>query len=142
MMTEPPELIRPQRRGWRSLRIGMTARVGVGLVVSALCLWLALRQVPLDELIATITQVNYWWLLPSVVGNVLVFVPRGYRWRALLANRGTAAEYFWAQAIGALLTNVFPLRPVRLVGWLSSAAVWDCHWSMSARAWCSNVRLI
>jgi uncharacterized membrane protein YbhN (UPF0104 family) len=92
------------------IRFGMTARIGLGLAVSALCLWLALRQVPLYELFDTLAQVNYRWLLPSVIGNILVFVPRGYRWRALLANRGTASEYFWAQAIGALLTNVFPLR--------------------------------
>lgn len=109
-MTGSRELIGLTHWGWISSRLGTSARVGLGLLVSALCLWLALRQVPLHELFDDLAQVNYWWLLPSAVGNVLVFVPRSYRWRALLANRGTTAEYFWAQAIGALLTNVFPLR--------------------------------
>jgi uncharacterized membrane protein YbhN (UPF0104 family) len=55
-------------------------------------------------------QVDYWWLLPATLGNVISHWGRGCRWRILLGKRGTRMEYFWAQAIGSLLTNVFPLR--------------------------------
>lgn len=90
--------------------LGTSARVGVGLIVSVLCLWLAVRQVPLTELLDTLGHVSYGWLVPVVIGHVMVFLPRGYRWRVLLKNRGGVAEYALAQATGTLLNNVFPSR--------------------------------
>lgn len=92
------------------MRFGTGARVALGLVVSVVCLWLAIRQAPLAELGEALSQVNYWWLLPAVIGNVAGHWARGCRWRILLAEQGSRTEYFWAQAIGSLLTNVFPLR--------------------------------
>lgn len=89
---------------------GTSARIGVGLVVSAVCLWLAVQQAPLDELGAVVGRVSFWWLVPSILATLVSLWGRGCRWRALLANRGSRSEYFWAQGIGSLLTNVFPLR--------------------------------
>jgi len=85
-------------------------RIGLGVVVSVACLWLAVRQVPLADLMGILGHVNYAWIAALVLGTTLSLVPRAYRWRVLLGGRGSLAEYFWAQAIGALLTNVFPLR--------------------------------
>jgi uncharacterized membrane protein YbhN (UPF0104 family) len=82
----------------------------LGLVVSAICLWLALRQVPLDELLDAVQSVNYWWVSLAFAANIVSLVTRGFRWRVLLGERGSVAEYVWAHAIGGLLTNVFPLR--------------------------------
>jgi uncharacterized membrane protein YbhN (UPF0104 family) len=102
---------RQQRGGKRvANRFGTNARIGLGLIVSAVCLWLAVRQTPLGDLADALQRVNYWWILAVVVGNVVALWVRGMRWRVLLANRGTTTEYFWAQAIGNLLTNIFPLR--------------------------------
>jgi uncharacterized membrane protein YbhN (UPF0104 family) len=92
------------------VRLGTGARIGLGLIVSAICLWLAIKQAPIAELGGMLGQVNYWWLVPVLLNNVLIHWARGCRWRILLGNRGTRMEYFWAQAIGSLLTNVFPLR--------------------------------
>lgn len=89
---------------------GTKARIALGLVVSAVCLWLAIGLAPMDELLAALTNANYIWLVPVFFGNVISLVVRGIRWRVLLGNRGSIAEYSWAQAIGCLLTNVFPLR--------------------------------
>jgi uncharacterized membrane protein YbhN (UPF0104 family) len=93
-----------------SPRVGTAAKVGLGLAVSAVCLWLAVSQAPVAEVVEVLGQVNYWWLVPSALGTVVSLWGRGCRWRVLLANRGTDMEYFWAQSIGCLLTNVFPLR--------------------------------
>jgi len=94
--------------------VGSTRRaslnIGLGLVVSGVCLWLALRQAPFAELAAVLGQVTYAWLLVAVMLNVFTLWGRGCRWRLLLANRGTRQEYFWAQCIGSMLTNIFPLR--------------------------------
>ena len=91
-------------------RFGTAAKIGLGLAVSAVCLWLAIGQAPIAELSEVLGQVNYWWLLPAALGNVISLWARGCRWRTLLANQGSRMEYFWAQSIGCLLTNVFPLR--------------------------------
>jgi len=93
-----------------SSRVATTVKVALGLAVSAVCLWLAIGQAPIAELADVLDQVNYWWLVPAVLGTVVSLWGRGCRWRVLLANRGTNLEYFWAQSIGCLLTNVFPLR--------------------------------
>jgi len=87
-----------------------TLNIVVGLLVSAVCLWLALRQAPLAELGAVLGQVTYSWLAAAVAMNVFSLWARGCRWRVLLANQGTRMEYFWAQCIGSMLTNIFPLR--------------------------------
>jgi uncharacterized membrane protein YbhN (UPF0104 family) len=92
------------------MRLGTAVKIGLGLVVSAVCLWLAVRQAPIAELGDALGRVNYWWLVPVTLGNVASHWARGCRWRTLLANRGTRMEYFWAQCIGSLMTNVFPLR--------------------------------
>lgn len=93
-----------------SPRASTAVKVGLGLAVSGVCLWLAIGQAPIAELAGVLGQVNYWWLVPAALGNVVSLWGRGCRWRVLLANRGSNAEYFWAQSIGCLLTNVFPLR--------------------------------
>lgn len=85
-------------------------RIWIGVGVSVACLWLAVSQAPLGLLADGLRQVNYWWLVPAGLANLLVNWARGCRWRALLANRGPQEEYFWAQAIGIAVTNLLPLR--------------------------------
>ena len=92
------------------MRLGTGFKIGIGLVVSTVCLWLAVRQAPFAELGDALGQVNYWWLVVAALAGVVNMWARGCRWRILLAERGTRMEYFWVQCIGALLTNVFPLR--------------------------------
>lgn len=93
-----------------SRSFGTSARIALGLVISGICLWLAVAQVPISELGGVFSEVNYYWLIPSIVLTLVSLWSRGWRWRVLLANRGPVGEYVWAQAIGCLLTNVFPLR--------------------------------
>src|SRR5438874_2205923 len=47
--------------------LGTSLRVLAGLLVSALRLWLAFREVPLEELSEALARANYWWLLPAAV---------------------------------------------------------------------------
>lgn len=87
-----------------------TLNIALGLLVSAVCLWLAIQQAPLAELGEALGQVTYGWLAVAVLLNVVNLWGRGCRWRLLLDGRGTRLEYFWAQCIGSMLTNLFPLR--------------------------------
>ncbi|MCC7370133.1 MAG: flippase-like domain-containing protein [Chloroflexi bacterium] len=91
-------------------RLGTSIKIGLGFVVSAICLWLAIRNAPISELSAAATQVNWAWVAVAGLTVAISLWARGCRWKVLLGGRGTSMEYFWAQSIGSLLTNVFPLR--------------------------------
>jgi uncharacterized protein (TIRG00374 family) len=81
-----------------------------GVAVSLVCLWLAFRDVPLDELLHALVGANYWWLLPAVVAQLIGSLARARRWEILLLNRASFADLFWALMIGLLGNNVLPLR--------------------------------
>ena len=99
---------------------GLLASPGVwlGLGVSVVCLWLAFRQVPFSALGAALSQADYWWLIPAIGVHLLAIWARAARWETLLRARGILADAFWAQSVGFLFTNAFPLRmgePARVV---------------------------
>lgn len=88
----------------------MRVQILLGLVVSVVCAWLALRTVPLGELGASLATASYGWLLPALVLQLLAVVARGKRWAVLLGERARLSDAFWAQGVGYLFTNVLPLR--------------------------------
>ncbi len=91
-------------------RIASSTRVLIGLAISALCLVLAFRNVPLDDLGGALAQANYWWLGPALVAQGLSILARTRRWQILLLDRVGFVELLWAQLVGFLGTNIFPLR--------------------------------
>jgi len=93
-----------------NIRSSQTLQIVLGLLVSALCLVLAFRAVPLEEVADSLAHANYWWLVPAVLTQLLATVTRARRWQILLGGRAPFGELFWAQAIGFLVTNIFPLR--------------------------------
>ncbi|HVC32589.1 MAG TPA: lysylphosphatidylglycerol synthase transmembrane domain-containing protein [Chloroflexota bacterium] len=82
----------------------------LGIAVSLVCLWLAVRDVPLGDLGHALAGARYIWLVPAIALQLLAVVARAQRWVVLLGQRGRLADSFWAQGIGYLFTNVFPLR--------------------------------
>ena len=85
-------------------------QLGIGITISAVCLWLAIKTVPFNELKKIIAGANYFWLLPAVVAQLFSIVARSQRWIVLLEVPKRTKESFWAQSIGYLFTNIFPLR--------------------------------
>ncbi|OGR81716.1 MAG: hypothetical protein A2X32_08245 [Elusimicrobia bacterium GWC2_64_44] len=93
----------------------MKAKLSIvaGFLVSAVLLWLALRNVPLENLGAAYARVNAWYLLPAALATVAELFLRGAKWRLLLlpANPGIRVfDAFRLQAAGLALNNVLPLR--------------------------------
>jgi uncharacterized protein (TIRG00374 family) len=84
----------------------------VGAGVSTLALYLALRNVPLADLIAYFGQVNYLWMGPSVLLVLASFVLRTWRWRVILGS--SPAMGFWNAyhplMIGFMINCVLPGR--------------------------------
>jgi hypothetical protein len=90
----------------------------VGMAISGLCVWLALRRVKLEGLGEQLKGMNAAYLAPAVVLQLLAVVARSWRWIVLLRVRGRLLDGFFAQGLGYLFTNVLPLRmgePVRIV---------------------------
>ncbi len=85
-------------------------RFWLGITLSLVCLWLALRAVPFGDFMSVLQKANYLWLVPAVLIQFLAVWGRAVRWSALLDKKGIVKTAFWAQSIGFLFTNVFPLR--------------------------------
>lgn len=87
--------------------------IAAGFAVSALLLWLALRNVPLENLAGAYSRVSLAYLLPAALVTVAELYLRGAKWRLLLLPSNPAIRAFDAfrlQAAGLALNNVLPLR--------------------------------
>ncbi len=79
------------------------------VLVSALFLWLALRDVPLNEIVESITQAEIGWILLSLVFVTGGLWTRAIRWRGLLDGRVATVQAFHMLNV-AMLLNQLPLR--------------------------------
>jgi uncharacterized membrane protein YbhN (UPF0104 family) len=79
------------------------------VLVSALFLWLALRDVPLQEVVDRIRQANVLWLAVSLATITIGLWTRAIRWRGLLDNRIPQLQAFYIIGI-TFLINQLPLR--------------------------------
>ena len=85
----------------------------VGLIVTALALWWAFRDVELDEVWAHLREGNVPLLLAAVAVATFGFLIRAMRWRILLAPvraDTTLHARFAAVSIGFMANNVLPAR--------------------------------
>lgn len=85
-------------------------RFWLGMAISGLCLWLALKDVPLGTLREALAAANYGWLAPAVGIQLFAVLARGLRWQEILARRGILRETAWGHAVGFLFTNLLPFR--------------------------------
>lgn len=81
----------------------------VSLIVSAFFFYLALRDVPLTEVGATITRVDIGWVIISVLGVAGAIATRAVRWRGLMDGKPRFWPTFHIFNIGTLI-NQLPLR--------------------------------
>jgi uncharacterized protein (TIRG00374 family) len=84
----------------------------LGLAVSVLALYLALRNVPFHDLITYFESINYVWILPSVAMLLISFVLRAYRWKIILEPAGNIGfwESFHPLMIGFMINCILPGR--------------------------------
>ena len=57
-----------------------------GIIISAVALYFALRNVPLTELFRYLVSINYFWVIPAVFIALISFVLRALRWRIILES--------------------------------------------------------
>jgi glycosyltransferase 2 family protein len=88
------------------------ALVVVGLAVSAVFTFLAVRSVELDLFWAGLKESNYWWVVPSLAVLAASVVVKALRWRLLFpaATRPPLAATTRALLIGYFFNNILPAR--------------------------------
>ena len=84
----------------------------LGLIISAIFLYLAFRGINYRELWLTLQQINLWWLLPGIALYFLAVLVRSLRWQFLLTpiKKISIGTLFPIISIGYMGNNVFPLR--------------------------------
>jgi len=84
----------------------------VGLAISLIFLYLALRGLHLEDLGESFRQANYWWLIPGVAVYFLGVWARAWRWHYLLrpVKAVPTRVMFPIVAIGYMGNNIYPAR--------------------------------
>lgn len=84
----------------------------IGLALTVVFLWLALRAVDPALLLQDLQHVNYVWLLPSALCTLAGYVLRTARWRVILsgAARAPFATLFSVLMMGFATNNLLPGR--------------------------------
>jgi hypothetical protein len=84
----------------------------VGVLVSAVFLYFALRGMKLGDFWQVIQNANYWWILPGVAVYFVVVWARAWRWHYLLGpiKRIPTSRIFPVTCIGYMGNNIYPAR--------------------------------
>ena len=92
---------------------GQRTKALIGLAITILLLWWALRDVSLAAAWRRALRADGAWLVAMVVVATLTFVPRASRWQVLLEPVRTRTKFdhrFGAVCIGAMANNLLPAR--------------------------------
>lgn len=84
----------------------------LGLVISAIFLYLAFREINYGKLWATLKTAQWWWLVPGLIVYFTGVLVRTWRWQYLLKplKKLSILTLFPIINIGYMGNNVFPLR--------------------------------
>jgi len=85
---------------------------GIGIVISAVFIYMILRNIDFDELYLALRSANYYWLLPNIFFVCFAMFQRAERWKYMLNPIGSVAyrRLLAATCIGFMANNVLPLR--------------------------------
>ncbi|MEA3417267.1 MAG: lysylphosphatidylglycerol synthase transmembrane domain-containing protein [Thermodesulfobacteriota bacterium] len=92
----------------KNVKISLT----LGILLSALALYLSFRNVPFADLATYLTTINYFWILPSVFIALISFAIRTLRWQFILGAAHTVSfwQAFHPMMIGFMLNCILPGR--------------------------------
>ncbi len=90
----------------------MKLKVLIGILISVIFIYLAFREVNLEEMWETLKNVQYAWLFPAFVLMLLSHVIRAFRSRYFLEpiKKTRTHPLFSALMIGYAANNILPLR--------------------------------
>lgn len=84
----------------------------LGVFISALFLYLALKGLQLGEFWQAVKSANYWWILPGIAVYFIAVWVRAWRWHYLLKPIKTIKTQFMfpITCIGYMGNNIYPAR--------------------------------
>ncbi len=84
----------------------------LGLLISAIFIYLAFRRVRLDEILYSLKHANYLLILPNMAIVLICMIIRAERWKYLLEPVGdfSTNRLFPSVMIGFMANNVLPAR--------------------------------
>ncbi len=87
-------------------------RFALGIIISAVFLWLALKDQDLANVWDTLTHANYVWIIPGIVTYFFAVVARTWRWHYMLRSIKPVSlrTLFPIVAIGYMGNNIYPAR--------------------------------
>jgi uncharacterized protein (TIRG00374 family) len=89
----------------------------VGLLVSAVSLYIAVRNLHPGDVWLAFREAGYFWIVPAVLLYLFALVARTARWRALLSaeRRIPMRELLPTMAMGRGANNIYPFRAGEIV---------------------------
>ena len=84
----------------------------VGVLISAVFLYFALRGLKLGDFWSAVKTANYWWILPGVAVYFVAVWARAWRWHYLLGpiKKIPTRKMFPITCIGYMGNNIYPAR--------------------------------
>jgi uncharacterized protein (TIRG00374 family) len=84
----------------------------VGVLISVVFLYIALRGLKLGDVLQTMRTANYWWLIPGIAVYFLAVLARAWRWHFLVLpiKSVPTLRMFPIVCIGYMGNNIYPAR--------------------------------
>ncbi|HEY5731360.1 MAG TPA: lysylphosphatidylglycerol synthase transmembrane domain-containing protein, partial [Anaerolineales bacterium] len=84
----------------------------VGVLISIIFIWLALRGLQLDDFWGAVREANYFWLIPGIGVYFIGVWVRAWRWHYLLSpmKKIPTKDMFPITTIGYMGNNIYPAR--------------------------------
>ncbi|NUO09633.1 MAG: flippase-like domain-containing protein [Candidatus Brocadia sp.] len=84
----------------------------VSIIVSIICTWFFIKNIDWLLLKNALTDANYWYIIPTLVLTLLVYVIRAIRWRGLLLHIKSVSviNLLSVTCIGFMANNILPAR--------------------------------
>ena len=89
----------------------------LAVIISAACLFFALRGINWSSFWKVVVSGNFWFLPVTIVISSSNYFFRALRWRVLLKFEKPTSPFkvFWADMVGYLGNNIFPARAGELI---------------------------
>ena len=89
----------------------------IGILISAIFVYFAIRRVDPGEVIHFIKNINYFWLIPIMFMVIVTMLIRAFRWKFLLLpiKEYKTATLFPSVMIGFMANNILPVRLGELI---------------------------
>src|SRR5574337_1114991 len=84
----------------------------VSIIASIVCTWLFIRNIDWSLLKNALLDANYWFIIPTLILTLLVYVIRAIRWRGLLSHIKSVSviNLLSITCIGFMANNILPAR--------------------------------